>query len=845
MWQFHPLLVIFSLGGFVSLGVVVYCWRYIKRYGISYLVGGLGVLAFNNAIWAFAATGKTASASLDVSLFFYKLEFLGSGLNPALGVVIALAYIGKDRWITRKTLGVLGGISGAFVVLVLVNPGNVMIVEPVLIPAQGIQAFEHSFPPLFTVYLAWVYGLVVLSLLLLTHAAVTDRIPNGPALVVLLMLGIPLVTATLKTAGVYPPGGKGINITPAASAIGISIIAFALVQYQVVELIPVGRDRAIEVMSDGYLLVSTDGTVLDTNPAAREFLPDPDATGLTNRPVSEVIPVYEDLETSETATFTTDGQTIEVRSSNATRQNQETGTILLLQDITDKQERTQELERYERIAENVPVGVYRTTPGPDGEILFANRTAREIFGLPRDETLSGYEVQEFYANPKQSREFSERLLTEEEITGAEIRLKRANGETFWASVSGARIVDNGRVYFEGAVQDITTRKQYEQDLERAEQQARSERDGKEAIRQLLLRSATDTEITENVCQVLVDSYGYESAWITRLFEEEDDSAVTVASYGDDAGFRADGNGVTAQTLETGRAVTATVDEESETAQRLDERGLETVRSVPLVHRGITYGALTVLRAEPETELQRELVDEFGDAIAFKQQINRQRAALFADTVIELDVRITADHFLGRLSASSAVPAGTTLPAHEIGNGGETATYLVDADGDTVSAIETAATDIESIQATAVLGAESDRPTVELRVDPPTVGSVLGRHSGVVQSITATDGRVDLTVQVPRRTEVSDVVDAIREHWPDAVMRSRTKREVQTERPAVFDSLTKKQERALRAAVVAGFFDRPQQATATEVADTLGVSRSTFLHHLRTAEQKVFSEAYTD
>jgi predicted DNA binding protein len=60
-------------------------------------------------------------------------------------------------------------------------------------------------------------------------------------------------------------------------------------------------------------------------------------------------------------------------------------------------------------------------------------------------------------------------------------------------------------------------------------------------------------------------------------------------------------------------------------------------------------------------------------------------------------------------------------------------------------------------------------------------------------------------------------------------------------PIGIDQLTAKQEEALRVAVVAGFFDRPQRVTAGDVADMLGVSRSTALHHIRNAERRLFAD----
>ena len=101
----------------------------------------------------------------------------------------------------------------------------------------------------------------------------------------------------------------------------------------------------------------------------------------------------------------------------------------------------------------------------------------------------------------------------------------------------------------------------------------------------------------------------------------------------------------------------------------------------------------------------------------------------------------------------------------------------------------------------------------------------------------------LTARFQQRVDVGSVVEGIRDHWPSARVRSRTERSPDEDSPLVFEMLTEKQSRALRAATLAGFFDRPQRANATDVAALLDVSRSTLLHHLRTAERKVFESAF--
>jgi signal transduction histidine kinase len=344
-WQYHPVLILFSLGGFVSLVVAGYCWRYIRTRGWSYLVASIGLLGFNNAIWVFAATLKTASTNLQASLLFYKLEFVGFLPNTAVAIVMALAYVGKDRWLTRRTFTLLSVVPTAIILLTLVNPSNVMIVDPKLIPAHGILAFEHDFTPLFAMYLAWLYGTVLVAILIIAWGVMTNRVPTAPALVGIVALLLPLMIAVMKTTGIYPPGGDGINISPAASAIGISVLAFAIIRYRVFELIPVGRDQAIEVMTDGYLFIGANETVLDSNPAAAELLVRDANADLRDTPVEEIVTVYNDLTEGDPVDLETEGRLVEVRRSDVTRQEQESGEVLLLQDVTEQRQQRRELKR--------------------------------------------------------------------------------------------------------------------------------------------------------------------------------------------------------------------------------------------------------------------------------------------------------------------------------------------------------------------------------------------------------------------------------------------------------------------------------------------------------------------
>ena len=122
-------------------------------------------------------------------------------------------------------------------------------------------------------------------------------------------------------------------------------------------------------------------------------------------------------------------------------------------------------ERYRTLVQNVPIAIYRTTPGPRGSFLMVNPAFCAMLGYTEPE-LRQAAVADMYQAPDERQQFSDRLLQAGRVTNVELRLRRKDGSLFWGSVN-AQIVrqDNGAVgYFDCTMEDITARKQAEQHL---------------------------------------------------------------------------------------------------------------------------------------------------------------------------------------------------------------------------------------------------------------------------------------------------------------------------------------------------------------------------------------------
>ncbi len=118
-------------------------------------------------------------------------------------------------------------------------------------------------------------------------------------------------------------------------------------------------------------------------------------------------------------------------------------------------------QRFRTLVENLPVGVYRTTPGPKGEFLMVNPAYLRMFGLESEQEIKSMSAADLYADPRQRETYSNTLLTQGHISEFELQFKEKDGSLFWGSVNASIVRDESgnAIYFDGIIEDITERKQ--------------------------------------------------------------------------------------------------------------------------------------------------------------------------------------------------------------------------------------------------------------------------------------------------------------------------------------------------------------------------------------------------
>jgi PAS domain S-box-containing protein len=197
------------------------------------------------------------------------------------------------------------------------------------------------------------------------------------------------------------------------------------------------------------------------------------------------------------------------------------------QDVTEKRERKQELERLSRAIEAAPTGIVITdATAPDNPLIYVNDHFTEITGYAEDEVVG--QNCRFLQGEDTDADPVSRLrgaLDAEEPETVDLCNYRKDGEEFWNRVSVAPVenADGDVVNYVGFQQDVTERKERQAALEARE---RALRRLQSATRELLVATDEDA-IADSIVDCLSDVL--DEASVGVLWFDEDEGALATAA----------------------------------------------------------------------------------------------------------------------------------------------------------------------------------------------------------------------------------------------------------------------------------------------------------------------------
>ena len=111
-------------------------------------------------------------------------------------------------------------------------------------------------------------------------------------------------------------------------------------------------------------------------------------------------------------------------------------------------------ERYQRLVENLPVGIYRIIPGLQSKFLVANLAFRNLFGID-PETLGRTTLADLVVNPVEHIAFFDRLMADGKIASCTLPFKKLDGTLVLGLVT-AKVthVSGEAAYYDCVIADV-------------------------------------------------------------------------------------------------------------------------------------------------------------------------------------------------------------------------------------------------------------------------------------------------------------------------------------------------------------------------------------------------------
>jgi PAS domain S-box-containing protein len=352
-----PYIITLVLVAAVASVLTSIAWRHRSTPGAP----AFALLMLTVVVWSFAYALELSSATLPAKLLWTRVEYLGIVVLPAAWFAFACQYTGHESWMGRRAIALLAIEPLLILLLIWTNEHHGLFWRMVaLAPGDPLFAWRSTRGIAYWIHAGYTY-LVLLSgtILLIGTFIRSPGMYRGQAAWLLLAALVPWVSNGLYLAGLNPLAP--LELTPFAFLVTGLVIAWAVFRFHLLEIVPVARDRVLEEIEEGMLVLDGDNRIADINPAAcqligrsaRESIGQPAATILARWPAAitqyrQIVATHEELTIVEGAR----ARCFDLRiSSLRTYRGHVGGRVIVIHDITERKEAEVALAQAKETAE--------------------------------------------------------------------------------------------------------------------------------------------------------------------------------------------------------------------------------------------------------------------------------------------------------------------------------------------------------------------------------------------------------------------------------------------------------------------------------------------------------------
>lgn len=290
-FTFNSYAIALILCGTITL---IFSYKLFRKKGEA--VRLFGFMMVSNAIWSLGYGFELASSTISQMRFFINIEYFGITTLPVSWFLFCLHLSGKDYWYKKTlNLSVLLGFSVLTIVLVLTNNYHHLHYRSINLDNSGPFPMLVLEPGIwyrcFTVYfyLLLAFG----SFLILKTSTKADPIYRRQNYAIFFAALIPWMVNFAYLLGLRP--FENLDLTPFAFIVAILLIAIAIFRFKLFDILPIAREKVLDLIQDGYLVLDAQNRAIDCNLAFKKYLPDAQKNKIIGMQIESLFPDQDEL----------------------------------------------------------------------------------------------------------------------------------------------------------------------------------------------------------------------------------------------------------------------------------------------------------------------------------------------------------------------------------------------------------------------------------------------------------------------------------------------------------------------------------------------------------------------
>jgi PAS domain S-box-containing protein len=377
------------------------------------ICAGIGILVFQKkqtgkfspfssmmlliTLWIAAQLLSMLLEDPDWIMFWTNLRFLPIALIPYTWLLFSLQFFLSSNRVSKKIILALAIVPFITQIMVWTNPLHHWFIVAYKTGNMGMfyTVTEWHWGPWFIVHAVYSYSLLLIGIILIIHAAV--KVPwlyRGQAILIIISSIFPTLITLAQALEILP---TSLDMSPIAFSLTGIILFINIVKYNFSSLIPIEKEKLIEFMRDGMIIINQQYEILDINPAALSYFK-ANLSAILGKKLVNAFPYLHEPDLEQREVYEVEpriGKEIkhfEIITSPIQRENFIAGWFILIRDTTEHKLVELAYKEIERRLNKVILhshdGIIITDT--EGKIIVWNKAIQRLLNAKRADILGRY-----------------------------------------------------------------------------------------------------------------------------------------------------------------------------------------------------------------------------------------------------------------------------------------------------------------------------------------------------------------------------------------------------------------------------------------------------------------------